>query len=381
MIEQPLSLVAELTYGCPLHCPYCSNPLNMQREREELTLVEWKRVLHEAQALGILQVALTGGEPLQRHDLEAMIVEARTVGLYSNLITSALGLTESRARALQTAGLDHVQISMQAADAGRSDFIAGTPSFERKIAAAHLVKRLGFPLTLNVVLHRHNIEQVDAILQLAEEIGADRIELANTQYYGWALHNRDALLPSWEQLQRAEPVVHAARVRLGHRMQILYVIPDYYSQYPKPCMSGWARQHVIVTPYGDALPCQAAGQLPAMIVPNVRHESLGSIWESSPMFNRFRGTDWMPEPCRSCDRQLVDYGGCRCQAFQLTGDATATDPVCHLAPQHAIVITAVRAANEVPAGPDTFVHRTPKTYESRTDQPTVAQVIDLDTVE
>jgi pyrroloquinoline quinone biosynthesis protein E len=266
--------------------------------------------------------------------------------LYTNLITSALGLTPARLGRLKTAGLDHVQISIQAAGAGLSDHLAATPSYDRKVVAARAVKALGFPLTLNVVLHRQNIDQITEIIALAEELAADRLELANTQYYGWALRNRAALLPTREQLGRAEPIVLAARDRLAGRMQIIYVIPDYYSLYPKPCVGGWGRHHLTLTPRGDVLPCQAAGQITGLPVENVRQRPLAWIWNDSVMFNRFRGVEWMPEPCRSCPRRTIDFGGCRCQAFQLTGDAAATDPVCHLAPHHVVVAEAVRAAND-----------------------------------
>ncbi len=344
-MNRPFGLLAELTYACPLHCPYCSNPLNLAHYREELTTGAWQRVLAEARALGVLQLHLSGGEPLRRRDLGEIVATARELGLYTNLITSALGLSARRAEQLKTAGLDHVQISIQADEPALSDRIAGTPSYERKIVAMRLVKELGWPLTLNVVLHRHNIDSIGGILEVAEELGADRIELANTQYYGWAWRNRAALLPSRVQLDRAEAVVRAARQRLEGRMQIIYVIPDYYSRYPKPCMGGWGQQQLTVTPSGDALPCPAAHTLPLPRA-SVREHSLAWIWEESPLFRRFRGTEWMPEPCRSCDRREVDFGGCRCQAFQLTGDAARTDPVCHLSPDHRFVAEAVRAANE-----------------------------------
>jgi pyrroloquinoline quinone biosynthesis protein E len=354
---RPLGLLAELTYRCPLHCPYCSNPLNLSAYSDELTLDEWVRVLTEARNLGVLQLHLSGGEPLQRRDLVDIVAQARTLGFYTNLITSALTLTPTRAEQLKQAGLDHVQISIQAADASTSDLIAGTPSFHKKIAAARLVKALDFPLTLNIVLHRRNIVQIEAILTLAEELAVDRIELANTQYYGWALRNRAALLPTREQLQRAETIVRAARKRLAGQMQIIYVLPDYYSRYPKPCMGGWARHQLIIAPNGNVLPCLAAAQLPALPIENVRNRSLSWVWHESLMFNRFRGTDWLPEPCRSCPRQNIDFGGCRCQAFQLTGDAAATDPVCHLSPNHSLVEKVVQAVNEANEGRPEFVYR------------------------
>jgi PqqA peptide cyclase len=344
-VDRPFGLLAELTYGCPLHCPYCSNPLELAAYRDELATQEWLRVLAEARDLGVLQLHLSGGEPLLRRDLAEIVRTASELGLYTNLITSALGLTPRRAGQLRTAGLDHVQISVQADEAALSDRLAGTPSFERKLSAARLVKQLGWPLTLNVVLHRQNLDRVDRILDLAEELGADRVELANTQYYGWALRNRAGLLPSRAQVERAEVLVRAARERLAGRMEIIYVLPDYYSRYPKPCMGGWGRRQLTVVPNGDVLPCPAAHTLPLPRA-SVREHSLAWIWEESPLFRSFRGTDWMSDPCRSCPRREVDFGGCRCQAFQLTGDAARTDPVCHLSPDHGLVADAVRAADE-----------------------------------
>lgn len=343
-MNRPFGMLAELTYACPLHCPYCSNPLNLADYREELTMAEWQRVLTEARALGVLQLHLSGGEPLQRRDLVELVASAHDLGLYTNLITSAIGLSPRRAEQLKAAGLDHVQISIQADEPALSDQVAGTPSYGRKVAAMRLVKELGWPLTLNVVLHRHNIDRIGRILDLAEELGANRIELANTQYYGWAWRNRAALLPGRAQLDQAEAIVRAARQRLERKMQIIYVIPDYYSRYPKPCMGGWGQQQLTVIPNGDVLPCPAAHAL-KLPRATVREHSLAWIWEESPLFQRFRGTEWMPEPCRSCERREIDFGGCRCQAFLLTGDAARTDPVCHLSSDHRIVTEAVEAAN------------------------------------
>jgi PqqA peptide cyclase len=343
-VDRPFGLLAELTYACPLHCPYCSNPLNLGDYSDELTTLEWQRVLAEATELGVLQLHLSGGEPLQRRDVTEIVRAASRLGLYTNLITSGLGLSSRRAELLRAAGLDHVQISIQADEPALADRIAGTPSFERKKTAARLVTKLGLPLTVNVVLHRHNIDRVDRILEMAADLGADRIELANTQYYGWAWRNRAGLLPSRDQIERAEATVRAARGRLGARMEIIYVVPDYYSRYPKPCMGGWGRQQLTVVPNGDVLPCPTAHALPLPRA-SVRRHSLAWIWERSPLFSRFRGTDWMPEPCRSCDRREIDFGGCRCQAFQLTGDAARTDPVCHLSPDHDLVAAAVQAAD------------------------------------
>jgi PqqA peptide cyclase len=361
-VDRPFGMLAELTYGCPLHCPYCSNPLDLAAYRDELTTQEWRRVLAEARELGVLQLHLSGGEPLLRRDLAEIVRTASELGLYTNLITSALGLTPRRAAQLRAAGLDHVQISVQADEAALSDRLAGAPSFDRKLAAARLVKQVGWPLTLNVVLHRQNLDRVDRLLDLAEELGADRIELANTQYYGWALRNRGGLLPRRAQVERAEVVVRAARERLAGRMEVIYVLPDYYSRYPKPCMGGWGRRQLTVVPTGDVLPCPTAHGLPLPRA-SVREHSLAWIWEESPLFRRFRGTDWMPEPCRSCDRREIDFGGCRCQAFLLTGDAARTDPVCHLSPDHGIVADAVRAADEVPGARDGGL--TPRVHSRR----------------
>jgi coenzyme PQQ biosynthesis protein E len=344
-MDSPYGLLAELTYACPLQCAYCSNPLALDEYREELTTQEWQRVITEAAGLGVLQLHLSGGEPLQRRDIVELVQTASDLGLYTNLITSALGLSERRAEQLRDAGLDHVQISIQADEANLSDRIAGVRSFERKREAAKLVRRLGWPITLNVVLHRQNLDHIAGILEMAEEIGADRIELANTQYYGWAGLNRSELMPAREQLSHAETVVREARERLGDRMEIIYVIPDYYSRYPKPCMDGWASRQFTVTPNGDALPCPAAQSLP-LPKANVREHSVGWIWQDSPLFNQYRGTDWMPEPCQSCERKELDFGGCRCQAFALTGDASRTDPVCHLSPDHQLVEAAVAEAND-----------------------------------
>src|SRR5882757_389084 len=352
-MDKPYALLAELTYACPLHCPYCSNPVALDDYRDELTTDEWQRVFTEAADLGVLQVHLSGGEPMQRHDIVELVQCANELGLYTNLITSGLGFSTRRAEELRDAGLDHVQVSIQADERDLSDQIAGTASFERKHEVTRLVKKLGWPLTVNVVLHRQNIDRIGAIVDMAAVMDADRIELANTQYYGWAGRNRAGLLPSRAQLERAETVVRAARERLGDRMEIIYVIPDYYSKYPKPCMDGWARRQFTVVPNGEALPCPAAHELArGLRLPstNVREHPLEWIWAESPLFKQFRGDQWMPDPCRSCDRREIDFGGCRCQAFALTGDAARTDPVCHLAPDHELVEAAVTAAND-PARP------------------------------
>jgi PqqA peptide cyclase len=333
----PLGLLAELTYRCPLRCPYCSNPVDLAAYRDELTTEQWCRVLDEARELGVLQVHLSGGEPLARRDLAALVAHARRRGMYTSLVTSGVPLTEARFAALAEAGLDHVQLSVQDDSAATADVIAGVRVHERKLSAAAIVTGHGLPLTLNVVLHRDNVGHVAALAELAERMGADRLELANTQYYGWARRNWTALLPTRSQVEEAERDVQHARARLGSRMEIVYVVADYHEDRPKPCMYGWGVRQLIIAPNGDALPCPAAGQIPGLGVINVRDESLNGIWYSSPAFNRFRGTGWMPEPCRSCPRKEVDFGGCRCQAYQLTGDPAATDPVCALSPHHQLV--------------------------------------------
>lgn len=356
-IGNPYSLVAELTYRCPLQCPYCSNPVDCGSEtyRRELTTEEWARVFAEASALGVLQLGLTGGEPMARRDLLQLVEAAASHGLYSTLVTAAMSLTRERAEQLRDAGLDHVQISFQDSDPESSDRIAGTRSWHRKVEAAKVVRELDFPLTINVVLHRHNLDRIGEILEMAESLGADRVELANTQYYGWALMNRAALLPRREQLERAERVVREFRERVGARMEILYVIPDYFDDEPKPCSGGWGRQTMVVAPNGSVMPCHAASIIPDMTFDNVREHDLGWIWANSEAFNRFRGTDWMPEPCRSCDRKEIDFGGCRCQAMLLTGNAAATDPTCALSPDHHRVVGARERAQQPEPEPGELV--------------------------
>lgn len=340
-IPLPFSLVAELTYRCPLRCPYCSNPTNLKDYQSELSTEDWLRVIRQARQLGILQFGLTGGEPLLRADLDRLVETAAELGLYTTLVTAGTLFTRERAIQLKQLGLDHVQISIQDSRSLESDRIAGCRSFDQKLNAARLAKELGFPLTLNFVLHRQNLDRVEEMLALAEQLNADRVELANTQYYGWAWHNRTALLPTREQFASAEQAVRAAQQRGRIPMGILYVIPDYYSDYPKPCMGGWGNRTLIITPTGDGLPCQAAMTIPGLEFGNVRDRSLEWIWNEAPGMNQFRGTDWMPEPCQSCDRQKLDWGGCRCQAFLLTQDAAATDPVCHLSPHHAQIQTVL----------------------------------------
>jgi pyrroloquinoline quinone biosynthesis protein E len=342
-MDRPLGLLAELTYKCPLHCPYCSNPVAVPRAAE-LTLHEWCRVLAQARQLGVLQLHLTGGEPLARPDLTALIARARDLGFYVNLVTSGVGLDERRASELAHAGLDHVQLSMQDADRAAADEVAGARVFDRKRAAAQAVTALELPLTVNVVLHRGNIGRIEPIADLAAELGADRLELAHTQYYGWGLLNRSALLPTRDQVVAAEQAVARSRATYGDTFEILYVVADYHEPYPKPCMHGWGRRHIVIAPDGRVLPCPAAAQIVGLGIDSVRERSLSAIWHHSPAFTRFRGYDWMSEPCRSCPRKEIDFGGCRCQAFQLTGDAGRADPVCQLSPDHHLVGAAVQTA-------------------------------------
>jgi len=334
---RPYTLVAELTYRCPLRCVYCSNPLDFGRYRDELDTAAWRRVIAEAEALGVVGLNLTGGEPLVRDDLEELVTEARHRDLYTSLITSGIPLTRDRLARLRERGLDAVQLSVQDVGAAASDRIAGLRSFDRKLEVAAWVKELGFPLTLNTVLHRDNLDHVADVVALAEQLGAERLELANTQYVAWALLNRRALLPTREQLARARAVAGAARQRLRGRMEVLFVTPDYYSEFPKACMDGWGRRFLLISPTGLVLPCHAAHTLPGLVFGNVRDRPLAEIWHDSPGFNAFRGQAWMPEPCRSCDRRTLDFGGCRCQAYHLTGDAAATDPTCSLAPGHELI--------------------------------------------
>lgn len=355
---RPYTLIAELTYRCPLRCVYCSNPLDYARHGDELGTETWLRVLDEAEDLGVMQLHLTGGEPLVRNDLERLIERARRLDLYTNLITSGIPLTRERLRRFRELGLDNVQISIQDVTPDESDRIAGLRAFERKLQVAGWVKELGFPLTMNTVLHRDNLDRVAEVVALAEKLGADRLELANAQYLGWALLNRRALLPTGEQLDRARAVAAEARQRLRGRMEVLFVLPDYYSEFPKSCMDGWGQKFILVSPDGLVLPCHVAHTLPGLAFENVRARSLAEIWRDSPGFNAFRGEAWMPEPCRSCDRRSVDFGGCRCQAYHLTGNMAATDPVCRLSPDHALVEAARHEAAGAPAGPLPLEYRT-----------------------
>jgi pyrroloquinoline quinone biosynthesis protein E len=337
---RPYTLIAELTYRCPLKCPYCSNPVDYARDTTELTTDEWRRVFGEAEALGVMTLNLTGGEPLARKDLEALVARGRELDLYVNLITSGVPLTRDRLFALRDAGVDNVQVSVQGTDRASSDSFAGYTSFDHKLEVARWVKEADLALTLNLVLHAGNLHQTADAVALAEQLGADRLELANTQYLGWALANRDALLPTRAQLDAARAVAAEARARLEGRMEVLFVVPDYYAPYPRACMDGWGRRFVHVVPNGTVLPCHAAQSIPGLDFWSVRDHALGAIWRDSPAMNAYRGDAWMPATCRDCARKEVDYGGCRCQAFALTGDAAAVDPACSLAPQHDLVEAA-----------------------------------------
>jgi pyrroloquinoline quinone biosynthesis protein E len=348
---RPYTLIAELTYRCPLRCAYCSNPLDYDRHGEELSEDEWVRVFREAEDLGVVQIHLTGGEPLVRDDLEALVAAARRLDLYTNLITAGIPLTRERLARFQDRGLDAVQLSIQDARTAGVARIAGLDSLPRKLEVARWVKELGLPLTMNTVLHRENLDRVGEIIALAEQLGADRLELANTQYLGWALPNRAALLPTREQLEQARETAAQARAHLRGRMEVVFVMPDYFSDFPRACMDGWGRRFLLVSPTGRALPCHLAHTLPDLRFESVRERPLAEIWTHSDGFARFRGEAWLPEPCRSCERRTVDFGGCRCQAYHLTGDAGATDPACSLAPAHGLVEAARHSARSGEAPP------------------------------
>ncbi len=351
----PMALVAEITHRCPLRCPYCSNPLEMARASEELSTADWQRVFAEAAALGVLHLHLSGGEPMARADLPALIRAAVEAGLYTNLITSGVLLDEKRLVQLAEAGLDHVQLSFQHADGSEAERIGGMiGAHAKKIAAARLVTAAGLPLTCNFVIHRQNAWGVGAMIALAADLGAGRVEIAHTQYYGWGLINRDALLPDTGECNAVTTAVEAARETHQGRMVIDYVTSDYHADRPKSCMGGWARRFIVVTPAGRALPCHAAETIPGLSFPNVRTVSLAEIWNADPAFLRFRGTGWMPEPCQSCDFKEQDWGGCRCQALALAGDGAATDPVCGRSSLHSSVKELIAAR---PVAPPPFVYR------------------------
>jgi pyrroloquinoline quinone biosynthesis protein E len=355
-LQIPIGLLAEITHRCPLQCPYCSNPVALEKPAGELSAAEWARVFDEAASLGVVQAHISGGEPLARRDVAEIVRGARDAGIYINLITAAVNLTPERADELVEAGVEHVQISLQDANAEDCNRITNySKAFEKKLAAARLVVERGLPLTINAVMHRHNLDRVGEMIELAVELEAHRLEVANTQYYGWGLRNRAALMPEPRQVEAANAVVEAARIRLAGKLLIDYVAPDYYARYPKPCMGGWGREVIVVTPSGSALPCHAAQTIPGLRFDSVREHDLGWIWRHSDPFNRFRGTHWMAAPCRTCDRRHEDFGGCRCQAFALTGRAENADPVCHFSPHHGMLAEVTAAAEH--QAPMEFVYR------------------------
>jgi PqqA peptide cyclase len=342
---RPYALLAEITYRCPLHCPYCSNPTRA-RNAGELATDEWTRVIREAAALGVLQIGFSGGEPLARRDLPELVRAARDANLYTNLITSGIGLDDGRVRVLRDAGLDSVQLSFQSDDTDLADEIAGARAHQRKQDAAAKIRAAGIPLSLNFVIHRRNIDRLPQMIDLAELLHAERVELANVQFYGWAFLNRAALLPTREQVVLAREIATEAKARLAGAIDIFYVLPDYYETRPKPCLNGWGQRYLTVNPVGDVLPCPTASSaIPDLRFENVRARALDWIWHESESFNRFRGTEWMPEPCQSCPQREIDFGGCRCQAALLTGNAANTDPVCTLSPNRVIVDSILRDAN------------------------------------
>ncbi|MFI5307739.1 MAG: pyrroloquinoline quinone biosynthesis protein PqqE [Polyangiales bacterium] len=356
---RPYTLIAELTYRCPLRCVYCSNPVQLRGKGAELDTATWLRVIEEAEQLGVLQLHLTGGEPLLRDDLEALVARAHELGLYVNLITSAIPLERERLARLQALGLDNVQISIQGTREVDAERIAGRAALAQKLQAARWVRELGLPLTLNVVLHRENIAQVPALVDLACDLGANRLELANTQYLGWALENRDALLPTAKQIEVARSQAREAADRLRGRMELLFVLPDYYSARPRACMDGWGRRYVLVSPDGLVLPCHQAHTIEGLDFDRVDAGPLGEIWARSTGLQAFRGEGFMQEPCKSCDRRTLDHGGCRCQAFHLTRDAAATDPACELSPRHEIVRNARPPADRALIEPSRLRYRKP----------------------
>jgi pyrroloquinoline quinone biosynthesis protein E len=345
MVSNPLALIAEVTHRCPLHCVYCSNPLELAGVEAELSTEEWTSVFQQSGRLGMLHAHFTGGEPLARTDLTELISSARVAGLYTNLITSGIGLNEARLQELVDAGLDHIQISFQDSREEAANWIAGAKAHAHKIELSGAIRKHKVAFTVNLVVHRQNLDHLEEMIGFIEQLNPERVEIAHTQYYGWALANRSALMPTRAQLEKAVAIVADAEKRFAGRIRIDSVVPDYYAKYPKACMGGWGRRLMLINPAGKVLPCHAAEVLPGLSFENVREKTLDWIWQESSSFRRFRGEDWMPEPCRSCDLRTEDFGGCRCQAFLLAGDATVTDPACSLAPAHAIVESAVREAN------------------------------------
>ena len=355
----PLWLLAEITYRCPLHCVFCFNPVDFARHEDELSTDDWLRVLREGRELGAVQLGISGGEPLLRDDLEALVAEAHRLGYYSNLLTSGIGLTPQRARALRDAGLDHVQLSFQDSTREMNDFLSHTKTFDLKNRVAKIIKDQGWPMVMNVVIHRLNIDHIDRIIGMAHEMGAEYLELANTQYYSWAFLNRSQLLPTHEQLRRAEACTDAWRARLGDAMRIFFVAPDYHEGRVKKCVNGWGTTLLNIAPDGVALPCHTARMLPGMTFPNVREASLRDIWFESEGFNRYRDTGWMKEPCASCEYKEQDLGGCRCQAYLVAHDPAAADPVCRKSPHHGLIEAAVAEAAQPRSVEHPLVFRDP----------------------
>ena len=345
-INPPLWLLAEVTYRCPLNCVFCYNPIDYAKQHNELTTQEWIKVLREGREMGAAQLGISGGEPLLRKDLEEIVSEARKLGYYINLLTSGIGMTEKRISDLKDAGLDHIQLSFQDSTKEMNDFLSSTKTFDLKKKVAGLIKKYDYPMVLNCVLHRLNIDHIEEILNMAEAMGAEFVELANTQFYSWGMLNRDQLLPSEKQLKKAEEVTHKFRDRLGNKMKLFFIMPDYYSNRPKKCMNGWGNVFVTIQSDGTVLPCHVASMLPGIEFDSVRNKSLDWIWYKSSGFNKFRGDDWMQEPCKSCPEKENDLGGCRCQAFMLTGDPNSTDPVCDKSPHHNKIEEAVSASQK-----------------------------------
>jgi pyrroloquinoline quinone biosynthesis protein E len=346
MNSNPLALIAEITHRCPLHCAYCSNPLQLAGTDSELSTEEWRNILQQCGELGMLHAHFTGGEPLARADLVELVAEARAAGLYTNLITSGIGLNEQRLQALVDAGLDHIQISFQDSQEESANWIAGAKAHAHKIQLSGAIRKHKLAFTVNLVVHRQNLDHLEEMIAFIEQLSPERVEIAHTQYYGWALANRGALLPTRAQVEKAVEVVASAEKRLAGRVRIDSVVPDYYAKFPKACMGGWGRRLMLINPAGKVLPCHAAEVLPGLSFENVREKGLEWIWNESSSFRRFRGEEWMAEPCRSCERRTEDFGGCRCQAFLLAGDENVTDPACSLAPAHHLVESSVREANE-----------------------------------
>ena len=364
-IAPPLWLLAELTYRCPLHCIFCYNPVNYAQNRNELSTAQWIDVMRQARALGAAQLGFSGGEPLLRDDLEELIVEGHRLGYYTNLITSGVGLTEARIARMRDAGLDHIQLSFQDSTKEMNDFLTSTKTFDLKSRVAKLIKQYDYPMVLNVVLHRYNLDHIERIIQMAIDMEVEYLELANTQYYGWGLVNRAQLMPSHAQLKHAEAVVNAYRAKVGNKIRILFVVPDYFEERPKACMNGWGSVFLAIAADGTALPCHAAKSLPGLDFPSVAQHSIRDIWYHSDAFNKYRGDAWMKEPCKTCPEKERDFGGCRCQALALTGDAANADPVCSKSPQHAEVQQIVRHAHQAQLGHSAQANSQPVVF--RTD--------------